>query len=505
MMECIANAAVRRRVTTPAEAAELIQSGMTVAMGGYSLAGYPKAIARELVNRSRAGEALGISLVTGANVGQLDDMLGEEGIIRRRAPMCASRTLASRINAGEVHYAEQQMNKMPGLLRRDAFGRIAVAVVEALGITEEGFVIPTNSVGMMNHLVQRAEKIIVEINTAQPRGLEGMHDVFTCNPPPNRAPIPLIGVGQRIGESFVRLDPEKIVAVVESDILDAAGPQAKSTNATNAIAAHLFDFLEVERKTAWGGRLPPFQTGFGSIATSLANALGDSNFTDIQFFCGGIGEAVLRLIAAGKVSAASTGGIEMSPGSLELIASHTPLMRERCVIRSGDITNNAEIIGRLGIIALNTAVEMDIYGNVNSSHIGGTKVVNGIGGGANFAQNADLSVLLLPSTGKQGCISTIVPMVSHQDICEHDIDVVITENGIADLRGLDDVERATAIIENCASGAYREQLRAYLERARRENGGHHPQLPDAAFAWYRRLKETGSMAENAEPTGEQHE
>ena len=121
--------------------------------------------------------------------------------------------------------------------------------------------------------------------------------------------------------------------------------------------------------------------------------------------------------------------------------------------------------------------------------------MNGIGGGANFAQNAGLSIVLIPSTAKGGAISNVVPMVSHLDIGEHDIDVVVTENGVADLRGLDDGERADAIIAHCASDSYREQLTGYLQTARKNCGGHHPQLPEEAFTWYRRLKEDGSMLE----------
>ena len=84
-----------------------------------------------------------------------------------------------------------------------------------------------------------------------------------------------------------------------------------------------------------------------------------------------------------------------------------------------------------------------------------------------------------------------MPMVSHQDISEHDIDVVVTENGVADLRGKSDTERAREIIENCA-GAYKDQLRSYLDRAAAA-GGHHPVLLDEALSWHIRLKKTGSM------------
>lgn len=492
MREQIKFPALRDRIATVEEAAALIQNGMTVAMGGYSQSGYPKAIARELVRRKLNGEDLQINLITGANVGWLDETLGDAEIITRRAPMCANRVLAGQINKRTVHYVEQQMNKMPGLLLRESLGHIQVAVVEALGFTKEGHLIPTSSVGMAPNLLERADQVIVEINTAQPRTLDGMHDVFLPKRRPSRTPIPLISAGQRIGEKYIRIEHNKIAFIVESDELDAAGAVVGGTTVTDAIAGNLFNFLELEKKYYSGG-LPPFQTGFGSMATSLVSAIQASDFSDIQFFCGGVGEPVLKLLVSGKAVAISTGGIEMTSGSIELLNQHSQMMQESCIIRNGEITNSAETIGRLGIIALNSAIEIDIYGNVNSSHIGGSRVINGLGGGANFAQNAGLSVMLLPSTGKKGCVSTIVPMVSHQDISEHDIDIVITECGVVDLRGLDDVERAQAIIENCAAEEYREQLRFYLEKSLRICSGHHPQLPEEAYSWHKRLKETGTM------------
>lgn len=491
MQDKIANSALHNKIVTPEVAAALIKSGQTVGMGGYSMSGYPKVVAGELVRRHRDGEDLSINLITGANVGQLDNLLCE--VIARRAPMCASRDLATRINSRAAVYVEQQMNRMPQLLRREAFGHIDVVVVEALALTREGFIIPTSSVGFVPHLVNLADQVIVEINLAQPEELRGLHDIYLPAAPPSRQPIPLASAGQRIGEAFIRLDPTKIKAIVSSGQPDAASARVQNTEITDRIADHLFNFLEMEISLSWNGYLPPFQTGFGAIATSLTQALSRSAFSDIQFFCGGVGESILELAVQGRVRTISTGGIEMGPRATEIIRTQPELMRECCVIRNGDMTNSSEIISRLGLIALNTGIEVDIYGNVNSSHIGGTKIVNGIGGGANFAQNSGLSVLLLPSTGKSGAISTVVPMVSHQDICEHDIDIVVTEHGLADLRGLDEVERARAIIGRCADPSYRDQLSVYLKEACKQSRGHHPQLPQEAFDWHERLRETGSM------------
>ncbi|HAK47213.1 MAG TPA: hypothetical protein DCO79_15005 [Spirochaeta sp.] len=483
-----------KMITATAEAAAgLIKDGMTVAMSGWAMAGYPKAVPEELVCRRKGGESLAVNLVTGANVPWLDEKLGAEGIISRRAPMIASRTLAAQANKGTMSYVEQQMNKMPKLLRSGKFGKIDVAVVEALGFNENGELIPTSSIGMTSHLLDAADSIIVEINKAQPELLRELHDIHIPAAPPKTQPIPMVSTAQRIGQTGIAVDKSKIRFIVETDIPERMGAQPKGTEVTARIASHLFNFLQQEYK-GWKGKLPPVQLGFGSIADSIADAFQHSAFHDLQFYCGGVTEPVMELLASGRASAVSAGGLGMSE-RVEQILAETPKLSERFVLRNGDLTNNAEVIGRLGVIALNTGIEMDIYGNVNSSHIAGSRVVNGIGGGAGFAQSAGLSVMMIQSTAKGGAISGIVPMVSHLDISEHDIDIVITENGLADLRGLDDVERADVIIGNCASDAYKPQLAAYLVKARENCGGHHPQLPDDAFTWHRRLKEEGTMLE----------
>jgi len=484
---------LKKCISTAEQATASIQGGMTVAMSGYAMAGYPKAVIEVLAGRKRSGENLTINLVTGANVPWLDETLGAEHIIARRAPMCASRTLAAQANNGSLRYVEQQMSKMPRLLRNDSFGKIDVAVVEALGFDENGNMIPSSSVGMTHHLMNAADEIIVEINLAQPEHLLNLHDIYIPAAPPDTQPIPLVRTNQRIGKSGIPVDLKKVRYIVETDIPERMGTLPTGTAVTENIATHLLNFLELEfRKNR--GILPPLQTGFGSIADSIAEAFQHSEFSNLQFFCGGITEPVMELLVSGKATALSTGGLGMSE-RVEQILKDTPNLQDYLVIRNGDITNNAEVISRLELIALNTGIEIDIYGNVNSSHITGSRVVNGIGGGANFAQNAGLSIVLIPSEAKGGVISNIVPMVSHQDIGEHDVDVVVTEHGAADLRGLDDGERADAIIAQCASEAYREPLSAYLHIARKKCGGHHPQLPDEAFAWYRRLKEDGSMLE----------
>lgn len=483
---------LKNRVAPVTKAAEIIKDGMTVAMSGYAMAGYPKAIPEELVRRKNEGLKLSINLITGANVPWLDEVLGGAEILSGRVPMCASKVLSSQVNLHQVRYVEQQMCKMPRLLRSGSFGKIDVVVVEALAVTDEG-IIPTTSVGLTKYLLEAANEIIVEVNRAQPEILFGLHDVYIPQPAPDTAPIPLTSCTDRIGSDFIPFDVSRIKYIVETDVPENTVYLTTSTPEFTKIAENLLYFLEKEYQTKNGGVLPPLQLGFGNLADAIADLLQTSEFKDLQFFCGGISENILKLLKSGKASGISTAGITMNDSAAKTL-EQIPDVHEKLILRNGDMINNAEIIGRLGIIALNTGIEIDIYGNVNSSHIAGRNLVNGIGGGANFAQNAGLSVLLISSTSKSGAISNIVPMVSHLDICEHDIDIVITENGYADLRGMDELQRAEAIISNCAAEEYRQQLFDYLEESKKL-GGHHPQNPPMAFEWYARLKETGTMLE----------
>ncbi len=488
MEERIFSASLRRRVSSAREAAASVLGGAAVALGGYTSTGYPKEVSEALCERARSEAGFSINIVTGSNLAPVDAMLALSGAAARRTPMIEGKEMAAAANRGEVVYVEQQMSRLLRLLESGALGRIELAVVEALAITDMG-IVPTSSVGFAPRFLEMAERVIVEINLAQPRELMGLHDVYLPAPVPDTRPIPLMCAAQRIGTPYMPVDPEKISHIVftnrpEEPVLPEPGGETVAR-----IAGHLLDFLRGE--SARRGALPPVQTGFGKLAGGIVRALAGSGLKGLTLFCGGVSEQAIELLAEGRIEAISTGSVQMTPRVAGLIRERRDTLGERLIIRSGDVTNSAEVISRLGIIALNSGIEADIYGNVNSSHIAGSRVVNGIGGGAGFAQNAGLSIVLLPSEGKNGAVSNLVPMVSHQDICEHDVDVLITEHGAADLRGLGDVERARLIIGRCA-GSYRSQLESYLESAI-GNGGHHPVDLERAFSFHRQLAATGSM------------
>src|ERR1700687_3482214 len=205
--------------------------------------------------------------------------------------------------------------------------------------------------------------------------------------------------------------------------------------------------------------LLPLQSGVGNIANAVLFGLEEGKFEGLTSYTEVIQDGMIRLLKSGKLTSASATAFSLSPDMLDEVNADMASYRERIVLRPQEISNNPGIIRRLGVIAMNGMIEADIYGNVNSTHIMGTKIQNGIGGSGDFARNAYISFFLTPSVAKKGAISCIVPMVSHVDHTEHDVHVIVTEQGLADLRGLSPRQRARQIIENCAHPTYRPALR----------------------------------------------
>jgi succinyl-CoA:acetate CoA-transferase len=495
MDQRIKNRELRKKITTPQKAAEFIKDGMNIATSGFTPSGYPKAIPLALAEKvKKTGEKIRIGLLTGASVGdELDGALAEQGIIAKRYPYQTNKPIRDRINAGEIAYADIHLSHFPQQVRYGFFGKIDIAIIEVAAITEEGNIIPTTSVGASPALTRVADKIMIEINTSQPLELEGIHDIYQLQDPPSRKPIPLTKPDDRIGYPYIPVNPDKIQCIVITDIKDNVRPFAPVDETSRKMAGHLIEFLQNEVKK---GRLPqnllPLQSGVGSVANAVLLGILESPFQNMDFYSEVIQDSVFDLIDAEKIRIASGTSITPSEEGLIRFYNNIDRYKNKVILRPQEISNNPEVIRRLGSIAMNTAIEVDIYGNVNSTNIMGSRMMNGIGGSGDFARNAYLSIFTTPSTAKNGDISCIVPMVSHVDHTEHDVHVIVTEQGIADLRGLSPRERAEVIIENCAHPDYKPMLRDYYRRAL-ENGGHTPHIMKEALSWHERFLKTGSM------------
>ncbi|MGK9065081.1 acetyl-CoA hydrolase/transferase family protein [Stutzerimonas chloritidismutans] len=481
------------KVMSADEAATHVLDGMTVGMSGFTRAGEAKAVPMALIKRAK-DNPLKISLITGASLGNdLDGMMAEAGLLARRMPFQADASLRKAINQGEVMFIDQHLSHTVEQMRNHQIKKPDLAIIEAVAITEQGHIVPTTSVGNSANLALFADKVIVELNLAHNPNLEGLHDIYIPGERPNRQPIPLMKVDDRIGVGAIPVDPAKIAAIVITDQPDSYSTVTPPDDETQAIANHLIHFF---KKEVDAGRLSnslgPLQAGIGNIANAVMCGLIDSPFENLVMYSEVLQDSTFELIDAGKMVFASGCSITLSQRCNDRVFGNLEKYKDKLVLRPQEISNHPELVRRIGIIGINTALEFDIYGNVNSTHVGGTKMMNGIGGSGDFARNAHMAIFVTKSIAKGGAISSVVPMVAHVDHTEHDVSILVTEQGLADLRGLAPRERARVIIDNCVHPSYRDALNAYFEAACKK-GGQTPHLLHDAMDWHTNLEERGHM------------
>jgi succinyl-CoA:acetate CoA-transferase len=486
---------LRGRVMPADQAAALIRHGDNIGMSGFTGAGYPKALPAALARRiqaaHQAGEAFKVGVWTGASTApELDGALALVDGIELRLPYQSDPVCRQRINAGAMEYIDIHLSHVAQFVWSGFLGHLDVAVVEVAAILADGSLVPSTSVGNNKTWLDQADRIILEVNSAQNAALSGLHDIYYgTRLPPHRQPIPLSAVDDRIGETTLRCDPAKVVAVVQTHGADRNTQFSAPDAASRAIAGHLLEFLAHEVKK---GRLPadllPLQSGVGNIANAVLAGLADGPFDNLTAYTEVLQDGMLDLLHSGKMRFASATALSLSTPAMAAFNAGLDSLRHQLVLRPQEISNHPEIIRRLGVIAMNGMIEADIYGNVNSTHVMGTQIMNGIGGSGDFARNAWLSVFMSPSTAKGGAISRIVPMTPHVDHTEHDVQVIVTERGLADLRGLSPKQRAQVVINNCAHPDFQPALRDYSQRALAGSAGKHtPHLLDEAFSWHLRV------------------
>ena len=488
--------ALFEKIATPEQAAALIEDGMNVGVGGFTPSGYPKKTTMALAKAIKNGKKCRINIWSGASVGpEIEEELAAVDGVKSRMPYYAAsnKSMRAGINGGKIDYIDLHLSHFAQQVDYGFFGDVDIAIVEAAAINADGSIVLGPGVGNIPMFVKHAKKVIVEVNTTIPLSMEGMHDIYICEKPPCRREIPIYHVGDRIGSPYMACGLDKIACIVESDIVDHVRNLNAPDENSIKIAEYLVEFLENEQKH---GRLPqemlPIQSGVGSISNAVLMGLSKSKYENLKMYSEILQDAVFSLIKMGKVSQASGCAFTPSPNVWKMYNEDPDLYHKSIVLRPLDISNNPEVIRRLGVISINTPLEFDIYGQANSTHVMGAQMMNGIGGSGDYMRNGYITIFCTPSTAKGGSISSVVPMVTHADHTEHDTMIFITEQGVADIRGLSPVKRAKLIIEKCAHPDYKAQLLEYLQQAQRKNA-HMPVDLAHAFDMQAHYEKYGTM------------
>ncbi|GAA5905466.1 hypothetical protein JCM6882_003169 [Rhodosporidiobolus microsporus] len=511
----VARGSYLSKLRKPEELVSLFQNGEYIGWSGFTGVGYPKetplALAKHVEENNLQGD-LRFSLFVGASTGpEVEERWARNKMIERRFPHQVGKEIAKGINNGEIEFADKHLsmfaqdltygyyslNKKHGDPRKP----LDWAIVEATEILDDGSIVPGASVGATPEILQTAEKIIIEVNTALP-SFKGLHDINQSFLPPHRLPYLVTHPSDRIGTVSIPVDPERVVAIVETDKPDNTGKNAPETDDSKLIAQHLINFFGDE---VAAGRMPknllPLQSGIGNVANSIIGGLADSPFERMLVWTEVLQDTFLKLFDSGKLDFATATSIRFSPEMFKAFYDNWDKYEGKLLLRSQQVANSPEIIRRLGVVAMNTPLEVDIYAHANSTNALGSRMLNGLGGSADFLRNAKLSIMHTPSARPSKVdptgISCIVPFATHIDQTEHDLDIVVTEQGLADLRGLSPRQRAPVIIEKCAHPDYKDQLKEYYDRALHEclkkGMGHQPHMLRNAFAMHLNLEKNGTM------------
>ena len=484
----------KNKIISAEKAAFLLKDKMVVGTSGFTKAGDSKAVLPAFAKRA-ATEDVKITLITGASLGYTTDAdLALNNALYKRLPFQADPELRKKINGGKVLFIDQHLSETAELLENNHLPQLDLAIIEATSIDENGNINPTTSIGNSATFAKLAKNIIIEINTSIPLDFGGIHDVYLQKSFPNRESITILTPQDRIGSPVISINPEKVIAIVFTDISDSPAQLTPPDLKTTAIASHLNTFFEKEIEAGkLTHSLMPLQVGIGKVANAVLSGFNNSNFHNLTMYSEVLQDSTFELLDSGKMNFASASSLTITKDRYTDFLKNFEKYKNKILLRPQNISNSPEIIRRLGIIAINTAIEFDIYGNVNSTHISGTKMMNGIGGSGDFARNAYLSIFVTQSASKDNnSISHVLPMVSHVDHTEHDVDILVTEQGYADLRGLAPRERAKVIIENCVHPEYKEQLQDYFDRAS-ALGGHTPHLLEECFSWHTHFAKNGTM------------
>lgn len=341
------------------------------------------------------------------------------------------------VNAGRADYIPAFLSEIPALFQSGALP-IDVALLNVSAPDAHGYCSLGTSVDCALSAARSATTVIAQINHAMPRTL---------------------------GNSFIHID--RIDRAVEVDVPPDAIATSAPTDVEQQIGAHVASLIED------GSTL---QLGIGSIPNAVLAALSTHRALGIhsEMFSDGVVDLVERGVITGECNPLHPGKLVSSfvMGSQRLydFVHDNPMVE----MQPANATNDTSIIRRNHrMVAINSALELDLTGQVCASSIG-DRVYSGIGGQVDFMRGASLApggkpILALPATASGGNVSRIVGHLrpgAMLTLTQGNLHYVVTEYGIADLYGKNLRQRAEALIA-IAHPAFRDELSAFARSLNR--------------------------------------
>ena len=308
------------KIMSARDAAALIPNGAMVGFSGFVGSGCPLVVPVEIANRAKElhakGEEYQIKALSGASTDiNLDGVLAEADAVSFRSPFITDRNMRGNINTNKTQYLDMHLSTLAQQVEAGFFGKLDFAVIEIIGVTEDGKLIPSTSIGNNQVWLNVADKVILEVNHFQPEQLEGVHDVVTLGKPPYRVPLEIKDVRDRIGTPYMTVDPDKVVAVVITETTDRVNKFTPLDDISKAIGDNVVQFIKQEEAA---GRLPkdkllPLQSGIGNVANAVLSGLKRAGYKDLVCYSEVIQDGLLELLKDGVVEMASAASLSLTP------------------------------------------------------------------------------------------------------------------------------------------------------------------------------------------------
>jgi acyl-CoA hydrolase len=339
------------------------------------------------------------------------------------------------VNEGRAEYIPAFLSDVPVLLRRGIIP-LDAALINVSPPDRHGFCSMGTSVIALPTVIQTARTVIAQVNASMPRTL---------------------------GDSFVHVD--EIDFGVEVDVPPYSHALPPVGEVERSIGQYIADLVP-DGATV--------QMGIGAIPSAVADALGDKR--DLGIHTEMMTDVVLDLVERGVVTGAAKeinrGRVVATfmLGSQRLYdwADNNPMVE----MRSTEYTNDTAVIRRFRrMVAINSAIEIDLTGQVCADSIG-PRMYSGVGGQMDFVRGAALAddgraIICLPSTAAGGTVSRIVPYLARGAgvvTTRAHVETIVTEWGVAEMHGRSIRERARQLIA-ISDPRFRDELEAEARRA----------------------------------------